>query len=545
MSRTAFALTLGLLAGCLGPGRVAAQGVPAEAASSFLPLRVGEKWVLRNPHQQKPVIFEVIRQEEQTFVVRSTTPWNMSEWSLAPHGDQYRMTSYGVGGPMMPLPEQPVYLDFSQRAGSKWSNRLGTLLVVSRTTEVRAGGRSFGDCIQIRHKAGPNLLFTFARGVGYVQFGEGSQAFVLDESSSILPGQAGPPRPEAPRSAQLVAPPGLKTRILSTGAGPLIGITPNRYANEPLTVDVMTARFHQTLDAGATFLVGNGKWSEMESHEGQYSFENLQQFLSAAAGANLPISFTLRGIDTIAKDVPADLQRKPWSDPQLRARLIRLVDQLIPQLRGRARWFMFGYEIDGYLSQHPGDAAAFADLYRLVKARVKELAPEIQVSSTFTSKGLELLGGPLASLNEQLDFLAVTYSPLEADFTVEDPSVVPRDFERIREIAGGRKIVFQEVGYPTAAATRGSDELQAQFYRNVFTEIARDRSAFSAVNFMTLADLSDADSQQFASFYGLPHNSAFRGSLQSLGLFDANGHAKPSWEILENGIRDLRQAERR
>src|SRR5437764_14057708 len=110
------------------------------------------------------------------------------------------MISYGVSVPMMPLPQHPVYLDFSRDAGSKWSNKLGTLSVVSRTIEVRAGGRSYGACIQIRHKAGANLLFTFARGLGYVQFGEGPQAFVLDESSSRLPGQTGVRREEPSRA---------------------------------------------------------------------------------------------------------------------------------------------------------------------------------------------------------------------------------------------------------------------------------------------------------------------------------------------------------
>ena len=542
MSRSRFQLTASLLLAGLCCANCGAQNVAPNPAASYLPLQPGLKWVLRSAREQKPVVFEVIRQEEQAFVLRSTTPWGMSEWTLLPQGDQYLMTAYGVGGPMMPLPKHPLYLDFSQSAGSKWSNMLGTLIVLSRSTEVRADGHSYGDCVQIRHKAGPNLVFTFARGVGYVQFGDGPKAFVLDESSSTLPGKVAVARPGPLPGQRPLPPTATQPRLPSYGTRPLIGITPNRYANEPLTLDVMTARFRQTVDAGATFLVGNGKWSEMEPREGQYSLENLQLFLSSTASDNLPISFTLRGIDTIARDVPADLRRKSWSDPQLQDRLLRLVDRIVPLLRGRARWFMFGYEIDGYLGQHPQEAADFAGLYQLVKARVKQLAPEIEVSTTLTFGGLELLNGSLASLNQQLDFLALTYCPLQPDFTVQDPLVVSADFRKIKEAAGLRKIVFQEIGYPTAGATRSSDERQAEFYRGVLAQLLREPSAFAAVNFMTLADLSDADSQQFATFYGQPNNTAFRGSLQSLGLFDANGKPKPSWAILQTGIHDLRQA---
>jgi hypothetical protein len=518
------------------------QGLSPKLATSYLPLQPGLKWVLRNPSQQQPVVFEVVRQESEAFVLRSTTPWSHSEWALLPNGDQFLMRAYGEGGPLMPLPKHPVYLDFSRPAGSKWSNQLGTLAVVSRTAEVQVGEHSYRDCVQIRHQ-GPNLVFTFAQGIGYVQFGEGQQAFVLDASSSVLPGTAPRPRAEESSSTKSVPPATMLARPLSNSA-PLIGITPNRYANEPLTMEVMTARFHQTLDAGVTFLVGNGMWSEMEPRTDQYSMGKLQQFLSAAAGANLPISFTLRGINTNARDVPSGLEHKSWADPEFQARLLALVDRIVPLVRGRARWFMFGYEIDAYFRAHPREAPEFIDLFRLVKGRVKQLAPEMQVSSTLTFHGLNLLEGPLAGLNDQLDFLALTYCPLQPDFAVEDPSVVPGDFRRIKEFAGQRKIVFQEVGYPTAPSTGSSDERQAQFYRLVFAELLRDPQAFSAVNIMTLADLSEMEAQAFAKFSGLPHNVRFRGSLGTLGLFDGSGHQKPSWTVLQTGIRNINAARR-
>ena len=42
---------------------------------------------------------------------------------------------------------------------------------------------------------------------------------------------------------------------------------------------------------------------------------------------------------------------------------------------------MFGYEIDGYFTKHPSEVRDFTDLYRLVKARMREIAPEIEVIS--------------------------------------------------------------------------------------------------------------------------------------------------------------------
>ena len=159
-----------------------------QAGKDYLPLSMGQKWVLRNPTQSTPVIFEVVGQENGGFRIRSTTPWGVSEWTLVEQDGKFSMVAYGVGGPMQPLPNKPLYLDFTRPAGSKWSGSLGNLVLVSRTVTVESARRTYHDCVQIRQASGGNLLFTFAKGVGYVQFGEGKSAFVIDESASQLPG---------------------------------------------------------------------------------------------------------------------------------------------------------------------------------------------------------------------------------------------------------------------------------------------------------------------------------------------------------------------
>jgi hypothetical protein len=505
-------------------------------------MKPGLKWLLRNPSENQPVTFEILRQEGNTFVFRSTTPWGLSEWGLSQSNVHYFMQSYGTGGKLMPLKKQLLYLDFSKEEGSRWSNPLGTLSVVSRSDTVHSKSLTYKNCTQIRHQAGrTSLSFTFAPGVGYVRFGEGTNAFILDEASSVLPGDtraANSSEASVPPAPPESLPPTTSRQDTAVGA-PLVGITPNRFANEHLTAEVMANRFHQTLTAGANFLVGNGKWAELEPHNGRYQFDNLRQFLSAAAGANLPISFNLRVIDTNVKDVPPDLAHRSWSDPRLTDRLMHLLDAIVPLLRGRARWFMFGYEIDARFSKTPKEARDFIILHKMVRERVRALAPDMLVGSTLEFTGIDRLKDLLAPLDQQLDFVALTYCPLQPDFTVRDPSVVSQDIAHIKAIARGRKIVFQEAAYPTSPASHSSVELQAQFYRLLFSELLRDPAAYAAVNFMTLADFSDADTGQYATFYGLPHNLAFRGSLQTLGLFDQHGRAKPSWNILLESVHNL------
>ncbi|WP_321471598.1 hypothetical protein [uncultured Paludibaculum sp.] len=523
-----------------------APAAQVDDPEGYLPLAVGTRWVLKTPSQGASAVFEVLEKDGEGYKVRSTHPWGSSEWTLVRNGGVYTMVAYGQGGPMMPLTKRPQYLDFTKQAGGTWSNQLGKFSLDSRTQTVRTPSETFNNCIQIRHKAGgADLVFVFAKGIGYVQFGEGDNAFVLDRASSTLPGASGsgrisssarPPnnRPPTGNSATATARSG--PRQSGKGNRPYYGLTPNKFAGEPLTLDVMTKRFNQTVQAGVNFIVANGEWAQLEPEKGRYDLSSLNQMISVAAPANLTLSYTLRIVNTIYRSVPKDLERTSWNDPRMRSRLLQLIEVLAPQLKGRTKWFMLGYEVDGYFEKHPGEVQDFIELDRAVTARLKELIPGIQVSTTFTYTGLPSLRGRLAGLNRQLDFIALTYCAQKPGFVVDEPSVLPSDFAKMKEYAAGRKIVFQEIAYPTAPATRGSEDKQAEFFKLAFQEFARDPGAFDAVNFMNLADLSDQDANQYTKFYGLTGHDAFRGMLQTLGMFDKNGRPKKGWDVFRQGI---------
>lgn len=510
-----------------------------EGPDSYLPLEPGLRWELRSPSNATPATFEVVGKSESGFRIRSSHPWGTADWTLSRQGDTFVMTEYGNADAVMPLRDRPLYLDFGRGPGAKWRNSLGNFSIDSTSVTVQAKGRRFDNCIQIRHRAGgSNLVFVFAKGVGYVQFGEGSSAFVLDPAASRLPGSAGPATPATPpvtsSAREPKRPRGDRRRA---PASIHFGLTPNTFATEELSLETMTRRFNQAAEPGATFFVANGEWAQLEPSPGRYNLDSVTQLLSVAAPAGLRISYTLRIVNTIYRNVPKDLERAAWNDPRMKKRLEDLLQRIAPPLRDHTDWFMIGYEIDGYFEKHPREFEAFVELYDFASARIKELIPGVRVSSTLAySTGLRRLRGPLAPIDGHLDFLALTYIPIQPGFTVEPPDVLPRDFQTMKEYAHGRKIVFQEIAYPTASVSGGSEDRQAEFYRLAFQEFARDPAAFDAVNFMNLADLSDAAASQYVSFYGMRGHEAFKGLLQTLGLFDKNGRPKKAWEVFRSGI---------
>jgi hypothetical protein len=514
--------------------------VRAQDMQSYLPLSDNAKWVLRNPGNNAEFVFEILRRDGDGYYMRSVNPFGTSDWVLSEKNGVFVMTKFGANDKTMPFTDNPVFLDFNKPAGAKWSSKsLGNVQVVSRSVTVRGPNATYTDCIQIRHSPpGANNLYTFAKGVGFVQFAEGPNAFVLDESASNLPGRSrsanSPPRRDrepgpgpAPRPSAVNAP---------QRGGVLIGLTPNNFANEPR--ESMVQRFQQTVDAGVSFVVGNSTWSELEPKPGQYNMGNVNYLVSSAKAKNLPLSYTLRIIDTINPTVPDDLKRAGWNSQQMKDRVVKLIDAMAPAFQGQVRWFMFGYESDGYFDNHAREVRDFAALYDVAAARMKQLVPGIKVGSTLAySTSIDKLNGSLAPLSDKLDFLSFTYIPFEPGFKVKDPSVLPSDFDRMKAAAKGRKIVLQELAYSTASITGGSEDKQAEFYRLAFEQLSKDKGAnFDAANVMMLADLSDKDAQGFATFFKLGSDQTFKAALQTIGLFDTRGRPKKAWDVFRQHV---------
>jgi hypothetical protein len=541
--RSTAALSLTLVVTALATPVLCAQ----DGAAGYLPLAQGKKWVLRNPKQNKPIELEVVGEENGEYHMRFTSPWNSADWKLTPRNGVVAMTGYGANGQTMPLPADTVFFDFVSNQGKSWSNQTGKLTVVNRGGTVNGNGKSYQDCITIRQEAGGSkFLYTFSAGVGFVQFGEGAGAFVLDEGASRMSSQAVATEADPPQSAGTrgsgggfahPAAPDRPARSRDSHAQqPLLGVTVTTFANEDDHPDNLMKRFDQSVQTGVTYISGAGKWTELEPGKGKYKLDSIdfQSHLAQNNGAKM--SYTLRLIDTIHKAVPQDLMKKGWMDAEMQKRVLRLVDALAPVLRDRVQWFVFGNEIDGYFDRHPDEVRDFVRLYDLVAARLHEAVPGIKVASSVQFGGIDKLNGPLQAINDRVEFLMLTYYPMNGDFTVQDPDAPLRDLPRMKATANGRQVVLQEIGYPTGSANKSNEDLQARFFRNVFSEMRKDPQTFAAGNVFLMADLRDKFARDLAYYYGITGHEPFRMFLQTLGLFDGEGRPKKSWSVFQSEL---------
>jgi hypothetical protein len=495
---------------------------PAErelpGGGNYLPLNEGRWWSLRSPSSSKPITLGVVSAKAGRIRLRFDNPWISSELWLTSRDGRFYVTATVMNGQTASLPPDTLYWDTSAHEKQTWSSPLGHYQVASRHKKVHAMGRDFENCIEIEEttQQGNHLYWTFAPDTGFVQFGEGKDAFVLESTAQ-------------PASLPNVAP-------RHTG-GIRVALDANPFANEDYDPRSVGARFRQARDAGVNFIYMSPKWNEIETDRERYKLNDVGYKIDEAREENLPAVLHIRIIDTNQRAVPADLMDQPFDSEQVGIRLDRLLDAVLPKLEGRVKYFLVGNEIDPYFKQHPGEVQAFAKLVARATVHIRNSVPDAQISVSTTLDGIE--DGHLRPILDQTAFFALTYYPMSPDFVVRDPSTVDADFTRILQAAGTKRIFLQEVGYPTSPNNGSSEEKQAELFSRVLDRVAADPGRFVGVNFTFMSDFSDSLVKSFTAYYHMPGVNRFASFLKTLGMFDDRGRPKKAWDVFAHKVKSL------
>ena len=491
------------LTGC----RPAAQSSYRDA--DYLPLEQGRRWVLRSPSSSKPIVLEVLTAKAGDVLLRFDNPWISRDLRLISRDGRIYLAAVTTHAQTASLPPDTLYWDTTAPEKGTWSSAIGQYQVVSRHKEVRAMGHDFEDCIEIRetNQQGNQLYWTFAPDGGFVQFGEGKDAFVLE---SATPGTA-------------------SIRV---------GLDANPFANEGYSSRSVEARFRQAHDAGVNLIYISPKWNEIETGRDKYRLNDIEHQIGEAVQENIPAILHIRVIDTNQRAMPADLIGKPFDAEETGARLDRLLDAVLPRLEGRVKYFLVGNEIDAYFQQHPNEAPAFAKLVARAAAHIRNRVPDAQTSVSTTFDGIRD-AQQLRPILDQTEFFALTYYPMSPDFVVREPSTVDADFPRILAAAGSKQIFLQEVGYPTSASNGSSEEKQAELFSRVLDRVAANPSRFIGVNFTFMSDFSDSLVKGFSAYYRMPGADRFGSFLKTLGMFDDQGRPKKAWAVFARKVKSL------
>jgi hypothetical protein len=244
------------------------------------------------------------------------------------------------------------------------------------------------------------------------------------------------------------------------------------------------------------------------------------------------VSLVIAVLDTTEIRLPADLEGKPFDDPQVISRFGDLLEYIAaesPDLELAS--LAIGNEIDGVLGGDAGQWAAYIRFFEAAADHANRLWPDVPVGSKVMFSGLS---GKSAShareLNAHADVVMTTYYPLAGDFTVHNPALVGEDFDRLAALYPEKEIHITEIGFPTSEVNDSSPELQAEFIREMFAAWDEHADRITLLSYSWLSDLPDSSVQELESYYGLS-NRAFGEFLRTLGLrtYPGAGEDKPGY----------------
>jgi hypothetical protein len=293
----------------------------------------------------------------------------------------------------------------------------------------------------------------------------------------------------------------------------------------------------QQAGADAAQLFNN--WSELEPSPGSYQTANLSSPLQALGGQlGWSLMLTAGVINTVKRETPPDLTTVAWDDPVMIARFEALFDQIRPLFNSHLKYISIGNEVDVYFLNHPDEFPAYVTFYNDIVAYIHQQAPglAVGVTTTFTNTM-----GPAESMVSELtqnsDVIIFTYYPLQPDFDPEPPDVPLTDFPAMVQFAGGRPVILQEVGYPSAHKLKSSAKLQKQFVQNVFQAWSNAGPAIPFLIYFAMHDFSRKFTKSLVQYYGVNDSTHhFAAYLRSLGLRHVNDRPKPGWKVFVQGV---------
>lgn len=513
------------------------SGVLSAQQASHLPLQEGRRWRLASGGTSMELT--VTGKEGSSYLVNWQNPWVKVVYYFEPKGNQIILAGLDMGNGVARFGDRPVYFDFDAQQGKPWSNSLGTDVITKRGHTIKTPAGNFDNCIEIRLKdtKGSDTYWSFAPGVGFVQFGTGGRPFLLQELPEV---KSVPPPTQSSRLPSRPRPAAMKKQA----GAPLfyVGLDCNPVPPEGYSADSKEKRFAMGAQAGMTMAFLHPKWDEIEPKAGTFKWDEEVDFRAKLArDQNVPIMLNFRIIDGDHRTEPNGYSKWKFDDPKLAEKLRQLIRLTGPRVKGQVRWVAIGNEVDHYFERRKGEIEPFAKLLASVMDEVKTQFPDALFTVNLSSSAQGSLNSTYRPLTELSDFISYNYYPINSDFTMREPESAQGEMKSMISAAGGKPVFFQELGYSTASQLKSSPEKQKKFLEVAFDVAKQSNGQVIGINFNWMSDLPQSVVDDLGSYYRMANSGNFKAYLGTLGWFDAQGRPKPAWEVFQKMAPTARQ----
>lgn len=275
--------------------------------------------------------------------------------------------------------------------------------------------------------------------------------------------------------------------------------------------------------------------------------------LNALANSEgIKITLRIHPVDVPGKAVPADLNSLRFNDPVMLTRFQNMLSFVFTKISpANVTRLVVGNEVDGY---NPGSDVNFwldysgTFLFGL-NIWLNSNYPGIELGFAVTSAGATDPSKTLYSSGGQrsidvlgdsgwaaaVDFIGITYYPLDTSFQMQGNSLVSTMFQNLVAFTA-KPIHIEEVGYASSTTSLGSENLQAEFFCEVFKAWDTHASRISSLAALRMVDKSRSDSESVATTYGLTGNENFIEYIRSLGIRTYDNQPKRSFTIIASEL---------
>ncbi len=276
-------------------------------------------------------------------------------------------------------------------------------------------------------------------------------------------------------------------------------------------------------------------WDSLETSKGVYddTYPNIANYYYPLK--KMKIALIVSPIDTTANRVPGYLQWKKINNPEVISAFKDLMDHLLSKMdKVDIVSLSIWNEIDIYLWDNTQKWSEYTDFYNQIKAHISQKNKNLKIWTKITFSGHKNKTKFSQEINKNSDVIMMTYYPLESDFSVQNTSVIEKDFNKLISLYN-KKIHILEAGYPSSILLKSSELKQSDFITKVFESWDEHNNQIDLVLFNWLNDRSSSDIKNSLKYYGSSNNK-FSAYLSTLGLIDKNWKKKEAFYKLKKEL---------
>ena len=282
------------------------------------------------------------------------------------------------------------------------------------------------------------------------------------------------------------------------------------------------------------------KWNDLEPDTGVFDQAFIASFLDVINlyyplnGTSVELQMAVT--NTVAKEVPSELQSLPFEHPDMIRHFKRALDTMFYHIPFVDLVSLnIGNESDILFGVNAKEYTEFNNFLDSITPYAKQWysaihGTELKIGTTFTHTGLTQ---PISSqlcqqVNANRDIISVTYYPLDSDFTMRPPTDVGHDFSELVQLYPdtSQPIYFAECGYASSPTCNSSEQQQSDFYYHMFNAWDSLQDNIKYMTIFKTHDWSQATVDTLGLYYGIS-DSVFLEYLRTLGVNTYFGNGSP------------------